>query len=309
MAFVRPNGQTGERGWARVQRADEAHNLYKHLDAQLIEGRRLRVHLYDISGSAAKLVRCNCLSAGAPCNTSQKTQVSELPRLMGDTAWQSIELAPQAVPTQANVPPQVVPYMTTPQLAISDPSALTTLMGNMQISAQSPGYPAPMLNNRQQPYAVQQYRAVAVNSAQQQYRDTPVYTQSSTGTPVNVSQGTIKTESRGIFVAGLNYKATDSDIRDVFGRCGKLMKCEILRDANTRRSKGSAVILYATTEEAKKAIELLNGRHFMGMKLTVRLDKEATAISPPPPPPLTSQVKASGKNNSSPIIADGSGRK
>jgi len=55
------------------------------------------------------------------------------------------------------------------------------------------------------------------------------------------------------------------------------LKVEINRDF-AGRSKGSALASFATNEEAQRVVSTLDNVQFLGMKLTVRLDAEKTAV-------------------------------
>lgn len=80
-----------------------------------------------------------------------------------------------------------------------------------------------------------------------------------------------KPENEGravLFVGQLNYEATDSDVRDIFGCYGTVLKVVVLKDrgdvAKSQRPVkpvgGSAFVTYGTTQEADAAITALHGR-------------------------------------------------
>ena len=120
---------------------------------------------------------------------------------------------------------------------------------------------------------------------------------SSSGTPVNTVNGHVLTESRGVFVSGLNYKARTKEIETLFSQAGEISKCELQKDPGTGKSKGKATIQYASAASAQKAIAMFDSKSYAGMKLKVRPDTERTVISPPP-----SRVSKSNE----PIIVNGS---
>ncbi|KAK5673776.1 hypothetical protein LTR17_027868, partial [Elasticomyces elasticus] len=118
------------------------------------------------------------------------------------------------------------------------------------------------------------------------------------GLPVNTTRGAISTESRGVFVSGLNYKARCADVEVLFSEAGAIRKCGVQKETSTGRSKGKATIRFASAADAQQAINMFHGKHFMKMVLKVRLDTEKTAISSP------SSTQSS--RSSQPIIVNGS---
>jgi len=72
-----------------------------------------------------------------------------------------------------------------------------------------------------------------------------------------------------IFVGGLNWDATDDDLRETFGECGSITDAVIVNDRDTGRSRGFGFVTYSSDEEAKAAVEKFDGQDFMGRKLTV----------------------------------------
>ena len=120
---------------------------------------------------------------------------------------------------------------------------------------------------------------------------------SSSGMPINTTHGAVRTEARGIFVSGLNYKARTKEVEAVFRRAGDVIRCELQKDRSTGKSKGNATIQYASAAEVQQAIDMFDGKMYMNMRLEVRKDKEATVVSPPP---------AQASRSSEPIIVNGS---
>ena len=72
-----------------------------------------------------------------------------------------------------------------------------------------------------------------------------------------------------IFVGGLNWDATDDDLREAFGECGAITDAVVVNDRDTGRSRGFGFVTYSSDEEAKAAVEKFDGQDFMGRKLTV----------------------------------------
>ena len=72
-----------------------------------------------------------------------------------------------------------------------------------------------------------------------------------------------------IFVGGLNWDATDDDLREAFGASGTITDAVVVKDRDTGRSRGFGFVTYSSVEVAKAAVEKFDGEEFMGRKLTV----------------------------------------
>ena len=72
-----------------------------------------------------------------------------------------------------------------------------------------------------------------------------------------------------IFVGGLNWDATEDDIREAFGASGTITEAVVVQDRDTGRSRGFGFVTYSSDEEANAAVEKFDGEEFMGRKLTV----------------------------------------
>lgn len=157
--------------------------------------------------------------------------------------------------------------------------------------------------------AVSSVRVAAANPQQ-----TSRYVTSTTGTTVNVGQGTVRTEVRGVFVSNIDFKANVEDIAGHFGKAGKILKCQLQKDPATNKSKGNATVQYTTAREARLAVDLFNNEKWMSMRLKVRLDRDHVAVSAPPLNiPRTNTVAGSSRSgqnriSTEPIIANGSMR-
>lgn len=131
----------------------------------------------------------------------------------------------------------------------------------------------------------------------------PVYVTNVTGPPVNTVHGVARTETRGVFVQGLNFKTKSKDIEKLFGKAGTIVNCDIHLD-NKGKAKGSATIEYTTTDEALTAVKSLDGFRWQGRMLRVRTDREPVVISPPPSNAASSSTQHD--EQSGPIIVNGS---
>ena len=72
-----------------------------------------------------------------------------------------------------------------------------------------------------------------------------------------------------IYVGNLPYKAQEDEIRDMFQSFGDVASVRIITDHETGRSKGFGFVEMDDDEQAKAAIEELNGVDMQGRPLTV----------------------------------------
>ncbi len=72
-----------------------------------------------------------------------------------------------------------------------------------------------------------------------------------------------------IFVGNLNYSITEDDLREIFEEYGELSSVKLITDKFTGKSKGFGFVEMADADEAKKAIEELNGAEVEGRSMVV----------------------------------------
>ena len=86
--------------------------------------------------------------------------------------------------------------------------------------------------------------------------------------------------AKKLYVGGLSYNTTEATLKDTFAAVGTVETATIIIDKMTNRSKGFGFVEMATEEEAKKAIETINGTELDGRTLTVN---EAKPMEPRAP--------------------------
>uniref|UniRef100_A0A2K5K0I7 RRM domain-containing protein n=1 Tax=Colobus angolensis palliatus TaxID=336983 RepID=A0A2K5K0I7_COLAP len=59
---------------------------------------------------------------------------------------------------------------------------------------------------------------------------------------------------RKLFIGGLSFETTDESLRSHFEQWGMLTDCVIIRDSNTKRSRGFGFVTYANVEEVDAAM-------------------------------------------------------
>ena len=75
--------------------------------------------------------------------------------------------------------------------------------------------------------------------------------------------------AKKLYVGGLPYATTDSELRDAFAQSGAVESAVIIMDRMSGRSKGFGFVEMASDEDAQKGIEMWNGKDFGGRTLTV----------------------------------------
>ncbi len=74
-----------------------------------------------------------------------------------------------------------------------------------------------------------------------------------------------------IYVGNLSFKATETDLRDVFGEYGAVKRVVVPTDRDTGRARGFAFVELDQNQDEDKAIGELDGAEWMGRQL--RLNK------------------------------------
>src|SRR2546422_11757969 len=72
-----------------------------------------------------------------------------------------------------------------------------------------------------------------------------------------------------LFVGNLSFNTTENDLQDTFAAHGTVTEANLMMDRTSGRPRGFAFVTMSTPEEAKKAIDALNGALLDGRNLTV----------------------------------------
>ncbi|KAF3045442.1 hypothetical protein E8E12_004588 [Didymella heteroderae] len=151
-----------------------------------------------------------------------------------------------------------------------------------QYMAVQPGYTYPVYPTTTS-YIIQPVYATQGPQLPQMMAQPPVYSASNSGMPVNVRDGAMLTESRGIFIQNLSYKVGSDELKNLLYTVGRPVDCKVHRD-RSGVSKGVATARFASTHEAQLAVTHLNRRPHRGMTLKVRLDQDTTVVGQVGPP-------------------------
>ena len=79
-----------------------------------------------------------------------------------------------------------------------------------------------------------------------------------------------------IYVGNLDYKLKESDLQKAFEEFGDVKSAKIITDKETGRNKGFAFVEMASDDDAKRAINELNGVEFGSRKIIVNEAKPRT---------------------------------
>ena len=72
-----------------------------------------------------------------------------------------------------------------------------------------------------------------------------------------------------IYVGNLAYSTREDDLREAFGQYGEVSKVNIITDRDTGDSRGFGFVEMPSDDEARAAMEALNGQDFMGRTLKI----------------------------------------
>jgi RNA recognition motif-containing protein len=72
-----------------------------------------------------------------------------------------------------------------------------------------------------------------------------------------------------IFLGNLAYAVTETQLEELFERQGTVKSAKIICDRNTGRSRGYGFVEMSSEDEARRAIETLNGTQLEGRTLIV----------------------------------------
>jgi RNA recognition motif-containing protein len=72
-----------------------------------------------------------------------------------------------------------------------------------------------------------------------------------------------------IYIANLNYSATDSDLKQLFSEYGEVTSAKVIIDRETGRSRGFGFVEMSDNEASQRAIDSLNDAEFQGKVLKV----------------------------------------
>lgn len=80
-----------------------------------------------------------------------------------------------------------------------------------------------------------------------------------------------------LFVGNLDYTVTGDDLRELFAQSGTVVDAVVIMDKMSGRSRGFGFVEMSSDDEAKAAVEKMNGADLKGRKINVN---EARPMTP-----------------------------
>lgn len=75
--------------------------------------------------------------------------------------------------------------------------------------------------------------------------------------------------AKKLFVGSLPFATTSDQLREIFAKAGQVVEANVVMDKMSGRSRGFGFVEMATEEDAKKAVDSLNGSEVDGRKIFV----------------------------------------
>ena len=72
-----------------------------------------------------------------------------------------------------------------------------------------------------------------------------------------------------LYVGSLSYDTSEDTLKDTFAQAGTVQSATIIIDRMSNRSKGFGFVEMSSDEEAKKAIEMFDGKELDGRSIVV----------------------------------------
>ncbi len=79
--------------------------------------------------------------------------------------------------------------------------------------------------------------------------------------------------SNKLYVGNLSFDTTEDSLQALFTTHGEVISAKVITDRDTGRPRGFGFVEMERSEDAKKAIESLDGKEFEGRNLKVNLAK------------------------------------
>jgi len=80
-----------------------------------------------------------------------------------------------------------------------------------------------------------------------------------------------------LFIGGLSFDTTEDSLSNAFSKYGSISKCDVIRDKETGRSRGFGFVLFDNPDDAKYALDEMNGKSLDGR--TIRVDEASKGRS------------------------------
>ena len=72
-----------------------------------------------------------------------------------------------------------------------------------------------------------------------------------------------------LYIGNLPWTVDDNKLKELFSEFGEVTEAVIITDKFSKRSKGFGFVTFANDEDAKKAIDKMDGKEFEGREIRV----------------------------------------
>lgn len=83
-----------------------------------------------------------------------------------------------------------------------------------------------------------------------------------------------------LYVGNVSFQATEKDLEELFEKAGHVESVKIITDSYSGQSRGFGFVEMSSNDEAKKAIEMFNGKSFKNRGLVVNEARPQRAKGP-----------------------------
>src|SRR5215472_11085350 len=77
-----------------------------------------------------------------------------------------------------------------------------------------------------------------------------------------------------LYVGSLSYQTTEQELADLFGQVGQVVSATVITDRDSGRSKGFGFVEMSNDDEARRAIDQLNGTTLGSRQIVVNEARE-----------------------------------
>lgn len=88
-------------------------------------------------------------------------------------------------------------------------------------------------------------------------------------------QGERKAEGTNLYVSNLSYSTDESDLESKFQQFGKILSTKIIKDPNSKRSRGFGFVTFEELRDAERAIEKMNKSEIDGREIRVEKARDS----------------------------------
>ncbi len=82
-----------------------------------------------------------------------------------------------------------------------------------------------------------------------------------------------------LYVGGLSYQTSEQELADLFGQVGQVVSATVVTDRDSGRSRGFGFVEMSNDDEARKAIDQLNGTILGSRQIIVNEARERRSNS------------------------------